>query len=147
LFEFLSQFGGAQRLVRLRKQNALRPVGTCPIGQLRGCRADQTSWTKEFCDVRNPLPDVERISNAYSDIAEAIGSSAVGVESSASEANGFLWIPGLVVTAEERLADELKINVFMAGGSTYPDGPTAGAYQGTCGWRGTARESIISSAF
>ncbi len=67
-----------------------------------------------------PLTDLERISNALADIAEAVGESAVRVESSGSVASGFVWRPNLIVTAEERLADEGKIHVVMSDGARVP---------------------------
>lgn len=65
----------------------------------------------------SPLQD---LSAALAGIVTATAPSVVGVQSHRSRASGFVWKPGLVVTAEEALAEEGDIAVTLPGGESAP---------------------------
>lgn len=56
------------------------------------------------------------LSNALRDLVRNAERSVVGVRSHRSHGSGFVWRPGLVVTADEALADEGSIEVTLPGG-------------------------------
>jgi S1-C subfamily serine protease len=57
-------------------------------------------------------------STALSDLVVATAPSVVAVHSHRSRSSGFVWRPGLVVTASEALAEEGEISVALPGGDT-----------------------------
>jgi S1-C subfamily serine protease len=66
-------------------------------------------------DPSNPLPD---LSTALESLVAKAGSNVVAVRSRRSRSSGFLWRPGLIVTAEEALAEEGEVTVTLPGGDT-----------------------------
>lgn len=58
-----------------------------------------------------PPASLENLSAALSNVAAKIAPSIVSVHSNRSRSSGFVWQPGLVLTAEEPLADEGQIAV------------------------------------
>jgi S1-C subfamily serine protease len=60
------------------------------------------------------------LSTALEGIVAKAQPSVVSVHSRRSRATGFVWKPGLVVTADEALADEGEIAVKLADGSSRP---------------------------
>ena len=57
------------------------------------------------------------------DVAELVrvaGRSIVGVQSHRSRGSGFVWRPGLIVTADETITDEDRLVVVLPGGETAP---------------------------
>jgi len=66
----------------------------------------------------NPLSS---LSSALADIVTRTAPSVVSVHSHRSRATGFVWKPGLIVTADEPLADEGEVRIGL------PDGSTAAA--------------------
>jgi S1-C subfamily serine protease len=66
-------------------------------------------------DPSNPLPD---LSAALESVVAKAASNVVAVHSRRSRSSGFLWRPGLIVTAEEALADEGEVTVTLPGGET-----------------------------
>ncbi|MBR0880795.1 S1-C subfamily serine protease [Bradyrhizobium japonicum] len=68
----------------------------------------------------DPTP-LSSLSSALADVVTRTAPSVVAVHSHRSRATGFVWKPGLIVTAHEALADEGDIQISL------PDGSTAAA--------------------
>ncbi|MGJ5035590.1 MULTISPECIES: S1C family serine protease [unclassified Bradyrhizobium] len=69
------------------------------------------------------MPDLSALSSLSSALAAAVAAAApslVSVHSHRSRASGFVWKPGLVVTADETLAEEGEIVLAFADGTTRP---------------------------
>jgi S1-C subfamily serine protease len=60
------------------------------------------------------------LSAALADIVARTKSAIVSVHSHRSRASGFIWKPGLIVTADEALADEGEVSVKLADGTAGP---------------------------
>jgi len=58
------------------------------------------------------------LSSALADMVARTAPSVVSVRSHRSRATGFAWKPGLIVTADEALADEGAVEIGLADGST-----------------------------
>lgn len=58
------------------------------------------------------------LSSALADVVARIAPSVVSVHSHRSRSTGFVWKPGLIVTADEALADEGDVQIVLAHGST-----------------------------
>lgn len=61
---------------------------------------------------------LQELSAALSSLVAKVAPSAVSVHSSGSWSTGFLWRPGLVVTADDALADEGEVRVTVLGGES-----------------------------
>ena len=59
-------------------------------------------------------------SSALADVVARTRHAIVSVHSHRSRATGFVWKPGLIVTADEALADEGEISVKLADGTARP---------------------------
>jgi len=59
------------------------------------------------------------VSSALADIVARTSPAVVSVHSHRSRASGFVWKPGLVVTADEALADEGEVTIRLADGSEH----------------------------
>ena len=67
----------------------------------------------------NPSPaSLQQYSDALAGLVAGAAPSIVSVLSHRSRASGFFWKPGLIVTAEEALADEGEISVVLPGGES-----------------------------
>jgi S1-C subfamily serine protease len=66
-----------------------------------------------MADKSSPL---QALSGAVSEIVAQAAPGIVAVHSHRSQASGFIWRPGLIVTADEALAEEGEISVVMRGG-------------------------------
>ncbi|GLH75397.1 serine protease [Bradyrhizobium sp. SSBR45G] len=69
------------------------------------------------------MPDLSALSSLSSALSVTVAAAApslVSVHSHRSRASGFVWKPGLVVTADETLADEGEITLVFADGTTRP---------------------------
>lgn len=64
-----------------------------------------------------PTP-LSSLSSALADMVARTAPSIVSVHSHRSRATGFAWKPGLIVTADEALADEGAVEIGLADGST-----------------------------
>jgi S1-C subfamily serine protease len=58
------------------------------------------------------------LSSALADVVARIAPSVVSVHSHRSRSTGFVWKPGLIVTADEPLADEGEVQIVLADGGT-----------------------------
>ncbi|MET4200517.1 S1C family serine protease [Bradyrhizobium sp. LA6.12] len=67
----------------------------------------------------DPTP-LSSLSSALTDVVTRTAPSVVAVHSHRSRATGFVWKPGLIVTADEALADEGDIQIGLPDGSTAP---------------------------
>src|SRR6202171_4994709 len=59
-------------------------------------------------------------SSALASVVARAAPSILSVHSHRSRASGFVWKPGLVVTADEALAEEGEISIKLADGTTRP---------------------------
>lgn len=59
-------------------------------------------------------------SNAIANLVRGAGQSVVSVHSRRSRGSGYVWRPGLIVTANDTLADEGAVDVALPGGETVP---------------------------
>lgn len=57
------------------------------------------------------------LSSALADVVARIAPSVVSVHSHRSRSTGFVWKPGLIVTADEALADEGEVQIGLPDGS------------------------------
>ena len=57
------------------------------------------------------------LSAAFADLAASVAPSAVAVHSECSRSSGFVWGPGLIVTADESLSEEGAFSVVLPGGA------------------------------
>ena len=57
---------------------------------------------------------------ALADVVARTKPAIVSVHSHRSRASGFVWKPGLIVTADEALADEGEVSVKLADGTAWP---------------------------
>lgn len=58
------------------------------------------------------------LSSALADVVARVAPSVVSVHSHRSRSTGFVWKPGLIVTADEALADEGDVQIALPDGST-----------------------------
>ncbi|CAL77510.1 Serine protease [Bradyrhizobium sp. ORS 278] len=66
------------------------------------------------------LSALSALSSALAASVAAAAPSLVSVHSHRSRASGFVWKPGLVITADEALADEGEVSLVFADGTTRP---------------------------
>ena len=64
------------------------------------------------------LAPLTALSSALSDVVAHTAPALVSVHSHRSRASGFAWKPGLIITADEALADEGEVEIRLADGST-----------------------------
>ena len=63
---------------------------------------------------------LQDLSSALASMVEAAAPGIVAVHSQRSRSSGFIWRSGLIVTADEALAEEGEIAISLAGGDTVP---------------------------
>ncbi len=68
-------------------------------------------------DPNNP-PTLHALSDALSRLVAGVALGVVTVHSRRARSGGFVWKPGLVVTADEALAEEGNVTVVLPGGET-----------------------------
>ncbi len=68
----------------------------------------------------NPTSMLRDFSSAVSELVARAAPGVVAVHSERSRTSGFVWRPGLVVTAEEALPDDGEVAVVTRGGETLP---------------------------
>ncbi|MBR0714509.1 S1C family serine protease [Bradyrhizobium liaoningense] len=66
------------------------------------------------------LTPLTSLSSAVADVVARTAPSIVSVHSHRLRASGFVWKPGLIVTADEALADDGDVEVKLPDGSTKP---------------------------
>ena len=65
-----------------------------------------------------PASSLQTLSDALSNVVAEAAKSVVAVHSAHSRSSGFVWQPGLIVTADEALAEEGDISVVSPNGET-----------------------------
>jgi S1-C subfamily serine protease len=65
----------------------------------------------------DPTP-LSSLSSAIADVVARIAPSVVSVHSHRSRSTGFVWKPGLIITADEALADEGEVQIGLPDGSS-----------------------------
>ena len=68
----------------------------------------------------DPASILTSLSSALADIVARTKPAIVSVHSHRSRASGFVWKPGLVVTADESLADEGEVSIRFSDGTDRP---------------------------
>src|SRR5271154_1663403 len=68
----------------------------------------------------DPATILSSLSSALEGVVAKARPSIVSVHSRRSRASGFVWKAGLVVTADETLADEGEVAIRLADGTTRP---------------------------
>ena len=63
-----------------------------------------------------PAIPLQQLSDALTDIVVQAAPSVVSIHSARSHSSGFVWRPGLIVTADDALDDEGAITIHLAGG-------------------------------
>jgi S1-C subfamily serine protease len=66
------------------------------------------------------MDPLQALSGAVSDVVARAAPAVVAVHSHRSRASGLVWRSGLIVTADEALAEEGEISVVLPGGETVP---------------------------
>lgn len=66
----------------------------------------------------NIPPTLHALSDALSRLVDGVAPGVVAVHSRRTRSSGFVWKPGLVVTADEALAEEGDVTVVLPGGET-----------------------------
>jgi S1-C subfamily serine protease len=66
----------------------------------------------------NILAPLQSLSSACVDLVAKVATAIVSVNSRRSRSSGFIWRPGLIVTAEQALTGEGEIAITLAGGET-----------------------------
>jgi S1-C subfamily serine protease len=66
------------------------------------------------------LAPVQAVSNALSDVVASAAPAVVSVHSHRSRSSGFAWRQGLIVTADESLADDGEVSVRLPSGQSVP---------------------------
>src|SRR5262245_49882447 len=107
-------------MLRLKTFAAVR--STDQLGSSQG--APRTpNWTQfgglSMSAAQSTAP-LQAFSSAVSDLVYRVAPSVVAIHSHRSRSSGFAWRPGLIVTAEEALADEGEISVALPGGESLP---------------------------
>src|SRR3954469_24489606 len=89
-----------------------------PCGQLRDRpRHPRLRTALQEPPMTEPTP-LSSLSSALADVVSRTAPSVVAVHSHRSRATGFVWKPGLIVTADEALADEGDVEIGLSDGST-----------------------------
>jgi S1-C subfamily serine protease len=63
---------------------------------------------------------LQALSGELAELVAQVGPAIVAVHSHRSRASGFIWRPGLIVTASEALAEDGEIEVVLQGGESVP---------------------------
>src|ERR1044072_3019468 len=71
-------------------------------------------------DPPDPRAALQALSGALAQLVTAAAPAVVAVRSHRSRSSGFLWRPGLVVTADEALAEEGEISLALPDGARVP---------------------------
>jgi S1-C subfamily serine protease len=65
-----------------------------------------------------PSHPIQDLSAAFSSLVAKVAPGVVSVHSHRSQSSGFVWRPGLLVTADEALSEEGEFSVTLPGGNT-----------------------------
>ena len=67
-----------------------------------------------------PFTQLQELSTALASLVTSIAPSVTTVRSHRSRSSGFVWRPGLIVTADEALSEDGDFAVTLSGGHTVP---------------------------
>jgi S1-C subfamily serine protease len=67
-----------------------------------------------------PFTKLQELSTALAGLVASTAPSVTAVQSHRSRSSGFVWRPGLIVTADEALSEEGEYAVTLSGGDTVP---------------------------
>ena len=67
-----------------------------------------------------PFTKLQELSTALAGLVASTAPSITAVQSHRSRSSGFVWGPGLIVTADEALSEEGDYAVTLSGGDTVP---------------------------
>src|SRR5436305_10992423 len=90
-------------------------LATRPVSQ--STATSQIEGNLQELAMTAPTP-LSSLSSALADVVARVAPSVVSVHSHRSRSTGFVWKPGLIVTADEALADEGEVQIVLADGST-----------------------------
>jgi S1-C subfamily serine protease len=71
-----------------------------------------------------PFTEIQDLSAALARLVASTAPSVTAVQSRRSHSSGFVWRPGLIVTADEVLSEEGEVAVTLSGGDTVPASDT-----------------------
>jgi S1-C subfamily serine protease len=63
---------------------------------------------------------IQNLSTSLASLVASTAPSVTAVQSHRSRSSGFVWRPGLVVTADEALSEDGEFAVTLSGGDTVP---------------------------
>jgi hypothetical protein len=69
-----------------------------------------------------PFTQIQDLSTALASLVASIAPSVTAVQSHHSRSSGFVWRPGLIVTADEALSEDGEFVVRLSGGDTASQG-------------------------
>ena len=67
-----------------------------------------------------PFTQLQDLSTALASLVASTAPSVTAVQSHRSRSSGFVWRPGLIVTADEALSEDGEFAVTLSGGDTVP---------------------------
>jgi len=67
-----------------------------------------------------PFTQIQDLSTALATLVASTAPSVTAVQSHRSRSSGFVWRPGLIVTADEALSEDGEYTVTLSGGDTVP---------------------------
>ena len=67
-----------------------------------------------------PFTQLQDLSTALATLVASTAPSVTAVQSHRSRSSGFVWRPGLIVTADEALSEDGEFAVTLSGGDTVP---------------------------
>ena len=65
-----------------------------------------------------PFTQIQALSTSLASLVASAAPSVTAVQSHSSRSSGFIWRPGLVVTADEALSEDGEFDVTLSGGDT-----------------------------
>ena len=82
---------------------------------------DQIHWRPPMTESA-PFTQIQDLSTALASLVASIAPSVTAVQSHHSRSSGFVWRPGLIVTADEALSEDGEFVVRLSGGDTASQG-------------------------
>jgi S1-C subfamily serine protease len=98
---------------KLLQNLSSRAVGGRPSGSYIGVLIEEVYMSQSA-----PASPLQQLSDSLTDVVVRAAQKIVAVHSTRSRSSGFVWRPGLIVTADEALAEEGDISVVLPTGET-----------------------------
>jgi S1-C subfamily serine protease len=67
-----------------------------------------------------PFTQIQDLSTSLTSLVASTAPSVTAIQSHSSRSSGFIWRPGLVVTADEALSEDGEFAVTLSGGDRLP---------------------------